>query len=246
MSKPTHADETEKAAAGGVNALERGLRLVMLLGQHGGLTLSELSRSAGLNKTTALRLLTSLERYAFTHRGPDQRYGLGPALFALTSGHRQSDWVRHAVAPRLAALAAKTGETAAVFVLHGTERLCVACASGWHAISHKLEVGDRLPLSAGASADVLKAFATGRPANFTSELQCSFGARTPELAAMAAPLFGVDGKLLGALSLSGTCTRFQDDAYLKDLRANFSETVSDINRVLAMERAGSRVAGTLP
>jgi DNA-binding IclR family transcriptional regulator len=66
----------------GVNALERGLRLLMVVNTPGGLTLSESARRAGLNKTTALRLFRSLERMAFVQRQKD-RYSPGSAVAAL-------------------------------------------------------------------------------------------------------------------------------------------------------------------
>jgi DNA-binding IclR family transcriptional regulator len=66
----------------GVNALERGLRLLTVVNTPGGLTLSESARRAGLNKTTALRLFRSLERMAFVQRLQD-RYSPGPAVAAL-------------------------------------------------------------------------------------------------------------------------------------------------------------------
>ena len=66
----------------GVNALERGLRLLMVVNTPGGLTLSESARRAGLNKTTALRLFRSLERMAFVQRQKD-RYSPGAAVTTL-------------------------------------------------------------------------------------------------------------------------------------------------------------------
>ena len=66
----------------GVNALERGLRLLSVVNVPGGLTLSESARRAGLNKTTALRLFRSLERMDFVLRVQD-RYSPGPAVAAL-------------------------------------------------------------------------------------------------------------------------------------------------------------------
>jgi hypothetical protein len=80
---PAEAAPAEGAAKRtGVNALERGLRLLLVVNTPGGLTLSESARRAGLNKTTALRLFRSLERLAFVQRQRD-RYMPGPAVAGL-------------------------------------------------------------------------------------------------------------------------------------------------------------------
>ena len=76
------ADEATSPKRTGVNALERGLRLLTVVNTPGGLTLSESARRAGLNKTTALRLFRSLERMAFVQRNRD-RYSPGPAVASL-------------------------------------------------------------------------------------------------------------------------------------------------------------------
>jgi DNA-binding IclR family transcriptional regulator len=76
------ADEAASPKRTGVNALERGLRLLTVVNIPGGLTLSESARRAGLNKTTALRLFRSLERMAFVQRNRD-RYSPGPAVAGL-------------------------------------------------------------------------------------------------------------------------------------------------------------------
>lgn len=75
-------DGAAAAKRNGVNALERGLRLLMVVNTPGGLTLSESARRAGLNKTTALRLFRSLERMAFVQRQKD-RYSPGAAVASL-------------------------------------------------------------------------------------------------------------------------------------------------------------------
>lgn len=91
MSDKNMADGQVDSSAGdsaaepkrtGVNALERGLRLLTVVNTPGGLTLSESARRAGLNKTTALRLFRSLERMAFVQRNRD-RYSPGPAVASL-------------------------------------------------------------------------------------------------------------------------------------------------------------------
>ncbi len=77
------------SAHGGVAALERGLALISVLDYGEGIGLSEASRRAGLNKTTAFRLLKSLVRLGFVHRDERDAYTLGPAIQALAETQTQ-------------------------------------------------------------------------------------------------------------------------------------------------------------
>jgi DNA-binding IclR family transcriptional regulator len=80
-------DESATPAASpkglGVNALERGLRLLMALRKDEGQKLSELARTTQLDKATASRLLRSLMRYSFAVKDAEERYRLGPATAVL-------------------------------------------------------------------------------------------------------------------------------------------------------------------
>lgn len=72
----------------GVASLERGIALLCVLESGVGLSLSEAARRAGLNKTTAFRLMRSLERNGFVARGEDDQYRLGERLKQLVSRRR--------------------------------------------------------------------------------------------------------------------------------------------------------------
>lgn len=69
----------------GVAALERGLALLCVLDAREGLSLSEAARRAAINKTTAFRLMRSLERHGFVERGEDDRYRFGARLLGFGS-----------------------------------------------------------------------------------------------------------------------------------------------------------------
>lgn len=234
-----HGETRSRApqAANGVTALERGLSLIMAIGQREeGLTLSDAARASSLNKTTAFRLLQSLEAFAFVRKTADQRYCIGPALAVLNRSSASANWLEGIVRPYLERLATQTEETASFFVRQGSERLCIACAQGRHSISHSLKVGDRLPLDRGASGKALTQFEEGRPKDYVPEVLYSIGARVTELAAVALPIFDRNGDLLGAISLSGTATRYSDSKYLDTLISMTREVGEKLNNALALGR----------
>lgn len=224
-----------------MTALERGLRLLMALRYGDGARLSDLARRTELDKATASRLLRSLTRYAFATKGADDLYRLGPALAVLARGTPEQT-ISTIVGPPLRRLADATGETASFFVPQGDFRLCVAAYAGRYPVSHVLKVGDALPTDRGAGGRVLRMYAKRLMPCGDAEVQISLGERDPELAAVAAPIFDGRGGLLGAISLSGTCTRFRSDEYLETLRARLAATANELNRIFG--GAGSAPTAT--
>jgi DNA-binding IclR family transcriptional regulator len=71
-------------------------------------------------------------------------------------------------------------------------------------IRDDLNPGDLLPLPAGAGGRVLSA-----PDAREVGTVATFGERNPETAGLAAPVFGADGALVGALGVSGPRARME-------------------------------------
>ncbi len=81
-----------------------------------------------------------------------------------------------------------------------------------------MRTGQSLPLKRGAAGKVLQRYAAGAEAVDGPPLvEVSFGERDPLCGAIAAPVFGAGGQLLGALSLSGPLERFTEAAVRKML-----------------------------
>ncbi|MEO0819739.1 MAG: IclR family transcriptional regulator [Pseudomonadota bacterium] len=205
--------------AGGVEAVDRALALLDCFdGRERTLSLAELARRSGLYKSTILRLAVSLERGGYMLRDAAGGYRIGPSPSRLAALYRQGFDLGAVLRPALQALARETGETASFYVREGERRVCLYRAEPERAIRHHLTEGTALPLKAGASAEVLRAWSpdagvdAGLAAVRASGHAVSRGARDPEVAAVAVPLFDEAGALRGALSLSGLVTRFTPEA----------------------------------
>ncbi|MFT0544974.1 IclR family transcriptional regulator [Allopusillimonas ginsengisoli] len=227
----TKAAADKPASPAGVTALERGLKLLRVLADHENVSLTELAKKSDLSKATALRLLRTLEQQGFVWRDGRQSYWLGYSLLVITRNLSLKGWLANSIQPELEMLAEKTGETASFFSMSENQRLCVAAANGWRDVGHRLNVGDTLPMT-GASGEVFMSYSEGRPAQYEPLVSLSLGVRVAELASIAAPIFSSDGKLIGAVSLSGTRTRFAVKAYMDELRNHFMECLERIHASL--------------
>jgi DNA-binding IclR family transcriptional regulator len=200
---------------GGVAAVDRAFDILLAFQREKPvLSLAEIARITGLYKSTILRLMGSLEKYSFILQRADGQYQLGAGLLSMASIFQDSFSLRELVEPVLEELVTATNEGATFYVLDGNEHLCLFRVDGRHAIrDYNIRVGDRRPLNDGAAATIFRRFREGADAPLTRDEYTagSFGAVTPEMAALAAPVFGANNALVGVITLSGPITRFNQE-----------------------------------
>jgi len=219
-----------------VRAVDRALDLLLCFVEETDLGLTELASRAGLHKSTAHRLLSSLERKGFVIRNPaTDKYRLGYRILELAAGAAQPDDPALIFLPEMERLRDQIGETVSLYVRDGFERIRIQAVQSREAVRRVAPVGVRLPLYVGASSKVLVAHAGDafidewqksghwpdgfRPEAFLAQMEqvrregfaTSFEEREPGVAAMAVPIFNRSGQLVAALSVSGPSSRLTPD-----------------------------------
>ena len=216
------------AAPGGAAAVDRALTLLAAFrAGDQALPLAALAERTGLYKSTALRLLASLEHAGLLQRQDDGRWALGAEIARLHGVYAAAFSLEERVLPRLRALVARTGESAAFHVRHGEgagwKRLCLYRVDSPHTLRDHVRAGDLLPADRGAGARVLIAFgpealraaARGPDRRLYDTVRaqgyCALvGDRSPELAGISAPVFRADGSLAGAVTLTMPTHRYDE------------------------------------
>lgn len=223
------------AAPGGVAAVDRALSLLgAFRAGDNGLGLAELAARTRLHKSTALRLLASLEHAGWVQRGEGGQYLLGTEVARLHGLHAAAFSLEALVMPVLRALADATQESAAFHVRRnqgaGWVRLCQFRVDSPQVLRDHVKAGDLLPTDRGAGARVLVAFspdlarAAGRReralyADIRAKGFCAIvGDRSPELGGVSAPVFDRTGALLGAITLTMPAHRYRE-AQIAPVRA---------------------------
>ncbi|MDQ0034046.1 DNA-binding IclR family transcriptional regulator [Variovorax boronicumulans] len=227
------------AAPGGAAAVDRALSLLSAFrpGDEA-LSLAQFAERTQLYKSTALRLLASLEHARLIRRQDDGRYTLGMEIARLHGLYAASQSLDRIVLPVLRALAAATGESAAYHVRQdqgdGWVRLCQFRVDSSHVVRDHVRAGDLLPNDRGAGARVLIAFGpdTDRPRGarerklyeaIRAQGFCALvGDRTAELAGISAPVLHADGSLAAAVTLTMPTHRY-DAGYIEPVRAAAKE-----------------------
>ena len=122
------------------------------------LSLGELSKRMGLNKTTAHRLLAALESEALIERSNIRgSYRLGPGTVALGAQAQSTNHLRVRARPTLEKLARLTRETVSLEVLLGEEVMTLDEVDGGRMLNATGYVGSRWPAYATSSGKVILA-----------------------------------------------------------------------------------------
>ncbi|MBS7791660.1 helix-turn-helix domain-containing protein [Roseococcus sp. SDR] len=208
-AKPKAAAPQARAglADGNVRAVDRAIALLgAFRDEDGPLGLAELSRRVGLNMTTALRLLQTLEAQGFVQRLPSGGYLLGATLLLLGERFRRSLRLDNHVIPALERLRAETDESAVFFVRDGDQRRCLYRLDSPQLVRAYAPVGEVFPLGHGAHGRALIALEDG--AGPPALPVVTRAERHPDLAAIAAPVLDAAGGVAGSIGVSVPLYRF--------------------------------------
>lgn len=144
----------------GAQAALRAVRLLKLFtNERPEMSLAELSRASGLNKTTTHRLLRALQSESLIDRNPaTSAYSLGAGLMALGVQALASSDLRRRVRPVLRTLARDTGETATLEVPFEDSMLILDEVAGSHVLGSAGNIGTRWPIHATSTGKAWLAF----------------------------------------------------------------------------------------
>ncbi|PLR66042.1 IclR family transcriptional regulator [Bacillus sp. UMB0893] len=136
-----------------VATLKKGLLILDAL-QEKDMTLREVIQTFSFNKSTAFRLLYTLEIMGYVKK-IDNSYSLTNKMGSLSSFNSKANWLS---VPPLYELSREVGETAYVGILYGTEVVTAQVVDGTHSMRAHSEVGDRAPVHLSALGKVILAF----------------------------------------------------------------------------------------
>jgi DNA-binding IclR family transcriptional regulator len=222
-----------------VGSIIKGSRLLDLYTtERRELSLSEFAAETGFNKTTTYRLLQTLVAVGWLVRSASGGYRLGTRLLVLGAIARADLDLRGEALPLMHQLADELGDTAFLMVPGQQGAVIIETVVGANPVQvNGLTPGSVLPYHVAAGPVVLAAFSpdveasvlathheqfTARTAVTKAELRAKFQETREQgyalsledyidgVAAVGAPIFGVDGVAVAALSVGGPINRFAD------------------------------------
>lgn len=209
------------------------MRILRVMSDPRNSRLTDIARAAGLDVTSAFRALQVLVEEGFVRRDAvTKRYSYGDESYVLALALQVRRDLRSVASPSMPRLAAATGDMVSLLVRSGYESVCIDLEAGdFPRQMSPTTVGIRRPLGVGAGS--LALIAWGEPDEFDAILTHvepilsrhsrltredifqeaeaargrgytrQYGSIAPDIGAIARPIRGIDGRVIGALSISG-------------------------------------------
>ncbi len=158
MSNPDSEGATVVAltSAGTVQSVDRALSILETLARSGEEGVTDLARGMGVHKSTAFRLVATLEAHGLVEQTEDRgKYRLGVGLLRLAGATTARLDVVQEARPVSRKLAADTGETVNIAVLSDRAALYLDQIAGSSALQPHNWAGQHIPLHATANGKVL-------------------------------------------------------------------------------------------
>ena len=145
-----------------VRAVERAMAILRAFSPAASrLSLAELTRHTGLDKSTTRRLLQTLATAEFIEFDDRTKtYALGPGILLLVPGVRYGSDLRDIAAPILARLSERTGATSFIWTYFRGFALCLDRVKGpdLHIVTPWSAIGTRIAMNCAGGPRVLLAF----------------------------------------------------------------------------------------
>ncbi|EMY36201.1 IclR family transcriptional regulator [Arthrobacter crystallopoietes BAB-32] len=234
-------DESPESLHRGVQSVDRAITVLKILARRGATGVSDIAEEMGVHKSTASRLLASLDQGGLVQQNSERgKYQLGLEILRLANAIPGRLSLVHEARPVLEALADKYKETVNLAVLRSNYAVNVDQAMGPSSLATHDWIGSLTPLHATSSGKVLLAGLTSEqrlqilkqtrmPAQtaktITSrqkleqqllEIAAAGYATVYEefeigLNAIAAPVHDHIGAVIGSVSISGPSFRFKPE-----------------------------------
>ncbi|GAA4747236.1 IclR family transcriptional regulator [Nocardioides endophyticus] len=223
----------------GVQSVDRALTILEVLARVGEAGVTEIAVELGVHKSTAFRLVTTLEAHRLVEQTAERgRYRLGVGVLRLAGATTaRLDLVQEA-RPLCRQLAAETGETVNIAVLSESSALYLDQIAGSSALQPHNWVGQHIPLHATSNGKVLLSGLDdaqvkellGTLSRYTATTITKKGKLREELAlvreqgyavavdeleegltAVAAPIRNAHGDVVASMSVSGPTFRLPEE-----------------------------------
>lgn len=248
-----------------VQSVDRAVSILEMLAHDGESGVTQIALELGVHKSTAFRLIASLERRGLVEQNSERgKYRLGVGILRLAGATTARLDVVQEARPLARSLATETGETVNIAVLSEGAALYLDQIAGGSSLQPHNWVGQRIPLHATSNGRMLLCGLTDE--QIASQVGQKFRSYTPSttatlkqllievekarqlgyaivadeleigLTAVAAALRNAHGDVIASLSVSGPTFRF-DEAKVLLATKLVIETAEEVSKRLGWRQS---------
>ena len=244
-----------EVGAAGVQSVDRALTILEVLARHGEAGVTEVAAELGVHKSTAFRLVATLEAHRLVEQSGDRgKYRLGVGVLRLAGATAARLDVVQEARSVCRQLAAATGETVNITVLSESSALYLDQVAGSSALQPHNWVGQHIPLHATSNGKVLLSGLdsstldrllptlpsfTSRTVTRKSDLRAELDRVRDQgyavaideleigLAAVAAPIRNAGGDVVASMSVSGPTFRLAER--VEEIAGRLTESALEVS-----------------
>ncbi len=254
---PPREPPAKRQALAGTQTLARGLEVIDAVAE-GATALAELATAIGLTRSTTHRLAATLVERRYLDFSRNGGYALGPKLLELgyVTGRRMD--LPRVAREHLESLAAGTGDTVHLGILDGSRALYLDKIQGKRRVEISSRIGERQPLRSTGLGKALMLDADEKQWReyYDHEARLGNGYDVPmdvwlhrmreyaqrgyafdleenedRIRCVAAPIRGVAGSIVGAISVS-SAAQYMDDLRMRGLTFEVKKAADAISAAL--------------
>jgi DNA-binding IclR family transcriptional regulator len=264
------ADDTEPQERYIVPGLVRGLAILQAFSDHEQeLGISDIARKIGTTRSTAFRLVYTLEHLGFLQKvGGSKRYRIGSRVLELGYSFLSTLDIVELAKPVLEKLRDDTNTSTHLIIRDGREVVYVARCNSRMMFSSTVGVGTRLPahgtapgrvlLSRLPTTEVVALYDGVKLDSHTSQTPTSIGALIsqiekdreessivswgffdPKVSSIAAPVFDRSGSAVAAVSVSCPMGTYDKDEFDVRIRQLVESAADEVSQALGFWRAAA-------
>lgn len=243
---------------GSVQSVDRAISILQVLARHGGARVTEIATELDVHKSTVFRLLATMEARGLIAQNSERgRYQLGYGVLELAAGATRKHDISLLGRPVCQELAESAGETVNIAIHDERTVISIDQVMGSATVTSVNWVGQRTPMHATASGKVFLAHmpseqvdailseglekytphtivdpaALERQLALVREREYAYTVEEHEigLAAVAAPIRSLDGRVVAAVTVSGPTFRLNEDT-IADVALHVLEAAAEISQ----------------
>ncbi len=248
-----------------IESLQRGLQVLSLFNRETpSLSLTEIKEAAGLNKTTAFRIISTLETAGYLERDSEtKRYRPGLKVLQLGFTVIASLEFREIARPYLRRLSKEVDETVSLSLLDDMEVVYVDRVRNQQIVGVVLGIGSRIPAHCGSMGKVMLAHlppeelaqwlsrplhpctpnSVADPTQLAAELAQihaqGYAINDQELEiglrAVAAPIWNNHNQVVAAINITGSVRTISYERLVTGLATSVKETAVQISQALGYD-----------
>lgn len=140
-------------------ALCKGLDTLKVLSSKRSVGVTEVAEAIGVNKSTAFRILKTLQEYNMAEQDPvTNRYKLGPAILMMTDRFAKNIFILDMAKPLMINLVEEMGESCHLCILSNGEVVMIEQIATKYRYGNNSKIGIKEPLHASSVGKCLVAF----------------------------------------------------------------------------------------